>query len=130
MADHLGSTRLAMQGSSVLARYDYLPFGERIGRGINSRSSLYGSTGSMVITGQDQVVEQQFTAKERDAESGLDYFGSASSRTPRGGSCRPTSPSPTSSSKIPRAGTCTPTHGTTRSATLTTTANMSKLHGM
>jgi len=96
MADHLGSTRLAMQGSSVLARYDYLPFGERIGSGINSRSSLYGSTGSMVITGQDQVVEQQFTAKERDAESGLDYFGARFFMAPAGGGpvarrtvCRP-----------------------------------------
>lgn len=61
MADHLGSTRLAMQGSSVLARYDYLPFGERIGSGINSRSSLYGSTGSMVITGQDHCPDFAIT---------------------------------------------------------------------
>jgi len=73
-----------MQGSSVLARYDYLPFGERIGSGINGRSSLYGSTGSMVITGQDQVVEQQFTGKERDAESGLDYFGARFFMAPAG----------------------------------------------
>lgn len=28
----------------------------------------------MAVTDQDTVVEQQFTAKERDAESGLDYF--------------------------------------------------------
>ena len=84
MADHLGSTRLAMQGSSVLARYDYLPFGERIGSGVNGRSSLYGSTGSMIITGQDQVVEQQFTSQQRDAESGLDYFGARFFMAPAG----------------------------------------------
>ncbi|MBI1352711.1 MAG: hypothetical protein GC160_00085 [Acidobacteria bacterium] len=50
--DHLGSTRMVMRGSTVEARYDYLPFGERIGSGVNGRSSLYGSTGSMVISGQ------------------------------------------------------------------------------
>jgi len=92
MADHLGSTRLAMQGSSVLARYDYLPFGERIGSGINGRSSLYGSTGSMAVTGQDQVVEQQFTAKERDAESGLDYFGARFFMAPTGRFLSPDAP--------------------------------------
>ena len=50
-------------------------YGERIGSGVNGRSSLYGSTGSMVITGQDRVSERQFTAQHRDAESGLDYYG-------------------------------------------------------
>ncbi len=66
--DHLGSTRLVTDGSgNVVARHDYLPFGyeiqasDNVGRGIQ-------------FGGYDNV-NQKFTAKERDAESGLDYFG-------------------------------------------------------
>ncbi len=54
--DHLGSTRLMTQlNQSIYDSMDYQPFGEQIA----------GNTGST----------HKFTGKERDAESGLDYFG-------------------------------------------------------
>lgn len=52
---------------SVKARYDYLPFGENLGAGLGGR------TGPMGYGGTDST-RQKFTAKERDGESGLDYF--------------------------------------------------------
>jgi RHS repeat-associated protein len=66
-ADHLGSTRLMTDGASgaAVALHDYLPFGEEIPSGIGGRSSLYGTDSP----------RQRFTGKERDAETGLDYFG-------------------------------------------------------
>ena len=69
--DHLGSTRVVTaQDQSVLSRHDYLPFGEEIGSGLGNRSAVSGYTASH--TGGPA---QKFTGKERDAESGLDYFG-------------------------------------------------------
>ncbi len=67
--DHLGSTRVVTrQERTVVECADYFPYGERIGRGLNGRShACYGGTGG--------VFAQQFTGKERDAESSLDYFG-------------------------------------------------------
>ena len=66
--DHLGSTRVVTkQDKSVQARYDYLPFGEELGAGTGSRTS------AMKYSGSDGT-RQKFTSKERDAESGLDYF--------------------------------------------------------
>ncbi len=67
--DHLGSTRLVTkQDKSVVECRDFFPFGERIGSGLNGRSAdCYGGTSS--------AVKQQFTGKERDEESSLDYFG-------------------------------------------------------
>jgi RHS repeat-associated protein len=54
--DHLGSTRLMSAiGGTVSDSLDYLPYGEQIA----------GGTGTT----------RKFTGKERDAESGLDYFG-------------------------------------------------------
>jgi RHS repeat-associated protein len=67
-SDHLGSTRVVTrQDGSVKARYDYLPFGEELPASIGGRSSVagYGSADS---------TRQKFTSKERDSESGLDYF--------------------------------------------------------
>jgi RHS repeat-associated protein len=57
--DHLGSTRLEIDGVSgqPVAYHDYLPFGEEV-------TSVTGDT-----------TTQKFTGKERDAETGLDYFG-------------------------------------------------------
>jgi RHS repeat-associated protein len=57
--DHLGSTRLLTKPDGTYDSadvYDYLPFGESVG------SSAATTT-------------HKFTGKERDAESGLDYFG-------------------------------------------------------
>ena len=65
--DHLGSTRLVTdQNANVVGRHDYIPFGEEIAGNTGGRDSTFGT--------QD-FVNQKFTGKERDAESGLDYFG-------------------------------------------------------
>jgi RHS repeat-associated protein len=65
--DTLGSTRL-ITGSNQEAkeRHDYLPFGEEVPSGYNSRANVPGY-------GTDNV-RQKFTGKERDNETGLDYF--------------------------------------------------------
>jgi RHS repeat-associated protein len=66
--DHLGTTRLITDSSAkVIARHDFLPFGEEIPGGIAGRSS------SQFGPGLDNV-NQKFTGQERDAESGLDYL--------------------------------------------------------
>jgi RHS repeat-associated protein len=70
--DHLGSTRLVTGGDAApLRRLDYFPFGEQMGQGINGRPNIYGST----AFGYTDVVAHKFTSKERDPETGLDYFG-------------------------------------------------------
>ncbi|MEK6300230.1 MAG: RHS repeat-associated core domain-containing protein [Acidobacteriota bacterium] len=67
-ADHLGSPRVATNNSqAVVSRHDYLPFGEELSVGIGGRTAGMGYGG---IDG----VRQKFTQKERDNESGLDYF--------------------------------------------------------
>jgi RHS repeat-associated protein len=67
-ADALGSPRvITAQDQSVKARHDYLPFGEEIPAGYGSRTASQG----YVADG----LRQKFTGKERDSESGLDYFG-------------------------------------------------------
>ena len=69
--DHLGSTRLVTaEDQSVLSRHDYLPFGEEIGTAYGGRGSVSGYTPS-----RTDGPTQKFTGKERDSESGLDYFG-------------------------------------------------------
>jgi RHS repeat-associated protein len=69
-SDHLGSTRVVTKSDgSVKARYDYLPFGEEIPSTVGGRSSVGGYGGA-------DGTRQRFTQKERDNESGLDYFGS------------------------------------------------------
>jgi RHS repeat-associated protein len=83
--DHLGSTRVVTKGDgSVKARYDYLPFGEELGAGISGRS------GAMGYSAADST-NQKFTSKERDGESGLDYFGARYYSSAQG---RFTSPDP------------------------------------
>ncbi|MFI5176214.1 MAG: RHS repeat domain-containing protein, partial [Terriglobia bacterium] len=68
-ADHLDSTRVVTDASGNLkGRHDYLPFGEEIPSGIGGRTTPMGY-------GSNEGVRQKFTGKERDAESGLDYFG-------------------------------------------------------
>jgi RHS repeat-associated protein len=52
---------------NVKARHDYLPFGEELASSVGSRVSV-GGYGAL------DGVRQKFTAKERDGESGLDYF--------------------------------------------------------
>jgi len=66
-ADHLGSTRLVTNSAgAAIACHDFLPSGEEIPSGIGGRGSCYGA-----IDG----VTQKFTGKERDLESGMDFFG-------------------------------------------------------
>lgn len=61
-ADHLGSTRLVTdKNGAEVKRVDYLPFGEE-----------YPAVGYPSATEKTLV---KFTGKERDAETGLDYFG-------------------------------------------------------
>jgi RHS repeat-associated protein len=57
--DHLGSTRLLTDNSGAIVKpFDYYPFGEPLSPPVD-----------------DPIVRQKFTGKERDNESGLDYFG-------------------------------------------------------
>lgn len=67
-SDHLGTTRLITdQNGNAVSRHDYLPFGEEITAGTAGRNGgLWDAA---------DLVNQKFTAKERDSESGLDYFG-------------------------------------------------------
>lgn len=59
ISDHLGSVRVTLtEAGSVDSWSDYYPFGKE------SRSSA-----------SSNKPKEQFTGKERDAESGLDYFG-------------------------------------------------------
>ena len=72
-ADHLGSTRLVTDATGAVKHcYDYYPFGEDIAAGTNGRPSCYAS--GVYPAGPD-ALSQKFTSKERDAETGLDYFG-------------------------------------------------------
>jgi RHS repeat-associated protein len=75
VADHLGSTRLVLDGQgNCVQRLDYLPFGMEMPR----TEPCYGGNPAVNVSG----VAQQFTGKERDPEtvnsanpSGLDFFG-------------------------------------------------------
>ena len=67
--DHLGTPRIILDQTGSLAnvkRHDYLPFGEELFAGMGGRTVAQGYAGD--------GVRQQFTSKERDVETGLDYF--------------------------------------------------------
>ena len=69
ISDQLGTPRMVLDQSGALdkmTRHDYLPFGEELFAATSGRSAAedYSSDG----------VRQRFTAKERDIETGLDYF--------------------------------------------------------
>ena len=71
--DHLGSTRVVTgEDQSVLSRHDYLPFGEEIGAALGNRGQATGVSG--YTASRTDGPAQKFTGKERDNESGLDYF--------------------------------------------------------
>ncbi len=64
--DELGSVRLVTDANAnVIARHDYLPFGEEIPNGWAYRSSQWGAFDN---------VEQRFTGQVRDSETGVDFF--------------------------------------------------------
>ena len=70
VTDHLGTPRMIVDQTGALAnikRHDYLPFGEELFAPAGGRS-----TGKGYVSGDG--VRQQFTSKERDSETGLDYF--------------------------------------------------------
>jgi RHS repeat-associated protein len=74
-ADHLGSTRLETNASGqAVSCSDYLPFGEEIPSGSGSRNSCFVPTDNTL----------KFTGKERDAETGLDFFGARYFSSPQG----------------------------------------------
>jgi RHS repeat-associated protein len=56
------------RNANVIARHDYIPFGEEILPPYGGRTSALGFGGS-------DNVSQRFTGQMRDQESGLDYFG-------------------------------------------------------
>ena len=65
--DHLGSTRMLMdQNANVIARHDYLPFGEEILANTVGRDSYWGPL--------DDTVAQKFTGQTRDQETAIDFF--------------------------------------------------------
>ena len=71
VSDQLGTPRMTFDESGSLgtvSRHDYLPFGEELFAGTGGRSTAQGYT-------LNDSVRQKFTQKERDNETGLDWFG-------------------------------------------------------
>ncbi|MGJ5820437.1 RHS repeat-associated core domain-containing protein [Paludibaculum fermentans] len=72
--DHLGSTRLMRSNSgTVRSRTDDFPFGQEIEADTTNRTAALGYQTKAAADADWQRV--RFTGKERDAETGLDYFG-------------------------------------------------------
>jgi RHS repeat-associated protein len=70
VTDQLGTPRMILDQTGSLAgvrRHDYLPFGEELLSSTGVRNTVPGYFGS--------DIRQKFTSKERDDETGLDYFG-------------------------------------------------------
>jgi RHS repeat-associated protein len=64
--DHLGSTRLVTSAAGAERQcLDYLPFGEQMVQGMGARGACYANANEPRV---------KFTGKERDAETGLDWF--------------------------------------------------------
>lgn len=69
VVDHLGTPRMVFNQTGSFAttkRHDYLPFGEEI--------SAYGGRTTAQGYNVGDPTRQSFTQKERDGETGLDYF--------------------------------------------------------
>jgi RHS repeat-associated protein len=70
VSDQLGTPRIILDKTGERAnvtRHDYLPFGEELLAGTGGRTTAQGYSAS-------DGLRQKFTDKERDAETGLDYF--------------------------------------------------------
>ena len=63
---HRASSSTITGSRTNVKRHDYLPFGEELFAGTGGRTVAHGYAGD--------GVRQQFTQKERDTETGLDYF--------------------------------------------------------
>jgi hypothetical protein len=73
--DHLGSVRLVTYGiGNVVARHDYLPFGEEVPANTAGRNARFGVT---------DYLDPKFTWQIRDSESGLDFQRPLFQRRPR-----------------------------------------------
>ncbi|HXQ71108.1 MAG TPA: polymorphic toxin type 28 domain-containing protein, partial [Pyrinomonadaceae bacterium] len=73
ITDNLSTPRIVIDLSGTLnttRRFDYLPFGEEL----KSSNGLRGTTLGYADSSADRI-RQKFTIKERDNETGLDYFG-------------------------------------------------------
>jgi RHS repeat-associated protein len=71
VTDHLGTPRMITDSTGSLTgikRHDYLPFGEELTANQGGRTTLQGYS-------INDGTRQKFTSKERDNETGLDYFG-------------------------------------------------------
>jgi RHS repeat-associated protein len=67
LLDRQGSTRTILnQSATVLARFDYQPFGEEIASGVGQRTTLQGYGGS-------DSSRQRYALTERDEATGLDH---------------------------------------------------------
>lgn len=72
-SDHLGSTRLVTTAAGVADKsFDYLPFGDELLSGTAGRGSTFPTAGYPHAPTGNSI---EFTGKERDSETGLDYFG-------------------------------------------------------
>jgi RHS repeat-associated protein len=72
VVDQLGTPRMVIDKTGSLAnvkRHDYLPFGEELLAGQGGRTSGENGLGY-----SGDAIRQKFTLKERDNETGLDYF--------------------------------------------------------
>jgi RHS repeat-associated protein len=79
VTDQLGTPRMIADRTGTLGgvkRHDYLPFGEELFAGVGGRTAAQG-----YVT---DTVRQKFTKKERDIETGLDYFGARYYSSPQG----------------------------------------------
>jgi RHS repeat-associated protein len=66
-SDNLGSPRVVTNSSAGVSRHDFMPFGEELGASVGGRTTGMGFS---VTDG----LRQKFTQKERDNETGLDFF--------------------------------------------------------
>ncbi|MFN7543641.1 MAG: RHS repeat domain-containing protein [Acidobacteriota bacterium] len=72
-ADHLGSTRVVWGTDGQIKKlYDYAPYGEEVGANYRGGDERYPTL--VYPRAGGQAVSIMFTGKERDAETGLDYF--------------------------------------------------------
>jgi len=76
----------------VKARFDFLPFGEAIAGDRNGRAALTCAAGVANCYNGPGSLTQKFTGKERDAETGLDYFGARYMATSQGRFTSPDTP--------------------------------------
>jgi RHS repeat-associated protein len=89
-ADTLGSTRMVITSTGtstcVTSRLDYLPFGYEVPSSVGLRPNITDACAGQSLStySDDPVFRQKFTGKERDAETGLDFFEARYYASPQG----------------------------------------------